>query len=489
MGWADQEIADLIIAARRHHDQNPAKAMRQDYMGRTISRARASAAEAIGEGPAVDLSNILSADEPGELDDAVRHDDPGAMPAGLLTIPGFVAEVMDYSLRTAPYPQPALAFAAALTLQAFLAGRKVRDATDIRTNLYVLALANSGSGKDHPRKVNQRILVEAGLHDVFGETFASGEGIEDRLFTTPSVLFQTDELDGLILAIAQGKDPRWEGVMSVLLKFYTSAGTLYPMRVKAGQSAGVIDQPSLCLLGTAIPKHYYEALSVRMLTNGFLARMLVLEAGSRGRGRDFQSEPPPARLVETARWWADFTPGGRSGNLKAWHPTPALVEVSPQAQAVLADLRGRADSEYERAEKAEDLAATAIWARACEKARKLALVYACSENPQYPKVSEAGARWASDLILYVTHQTLWRAGRHVAETQFHARWNRMLEVLAQWRGRHGDAWMPYWRLSRLLPWTKREIEDVRDALVDQRRIEYHEEMTGGRVRKLYKLRA
>jgi hypothetical protein len=65
----------------------------------------------------------------------------------------------------------------------------------------------------------------------------------------------------------------------------------------------------------------------------------------------------------------------------------------------------------------------------------------------------------------------------------------MLEVLAQWRGRHGDAWMPYWRLSRLLPWTKREIEDVRDALVDQRRIEYHEEMTGGRVRKLYKLRA
>jgi hypothetical protein len=69
-------------------------------------------------------------------------------------VPGFVHEVADHTLRTAPYPQPVLAFAGALTLQAFLAGRKVRDVSDSRTNLYVLALANSGAGKDHPRKVN-----------------------------------------------------------------------------------------------------------------------------------------------------------------------------------------------------------------------------------------------------------------------------------------------------------------------------------------------
>ena len=89
--------------------------------------------------------------------------DPGATPERLLRVPGFIDEVMAYTLDTAPYPEPVLAFAGALTLQALLAGRKVRDAMDNRTNLYVLSLANSGVGKDHARKVNARILYEAGL--------------------------------------------------------------------------------------------------------------------------------------------------------------------------------------------------------------------------------------------------------------------------------------------------------------------------------------
>ena len=104
---------------------------------------------------------------------------------------------MEYTLATAPYPERALAFSAALVLQAVLAARKVRDEGDNRTNIYLLALANSGAGKDWPRKVNQRILIEADLAESIGDTFASGEGIEDRMFLTQAVLFQNDEIDNL----------------------------------------------------------------------------------------------------------------------------------------------------------------------------------------------------------------------------------------------------------------------------------------------------
>src|SRR5262245_70188 len=112
---------------------------------------------------------------------AVAHADPGPIPERLLRVPGFIEEVMAYTLETAPYLERALAFAGALALQALLAGRKVRDAADNRTNLYVLALANPGAGKDYPRKVNQKVLLEAGLTGGLADTFASGEGIEDRL--------------------------------------------------------------------------------------------------------------------------------------------------------------------------------------------------------------------------------------------------------------------------------------------------------------------
>src|SRR5262249_979622 len=56
--------------------------------------------------------------------------DPGPTPPELLRIPGFIDDVMMYTLETAPYPERTLAFCGALTLQACLAGRKVRDVSD-----------------------------------------------------------------------------------------------------------------------------------------------------------------------------------------------------------------------------------------------------------------------------------------------------------------------------------------------------------------------
>jgi len=489
LDWTDQETADLLIAARRHHKANPKKALRPDYIRCTLGLAR-SGAEAVGrEGPDVDLSALAparAADEPPPENTDIP--DPEPLPERLLHMPGFVAEVMAYTLATARYGQPVMAFAAALILQAFLAGRKIRDASDVRTNLYLLALANSGVGKDHPRRVNQRILVEAGRSECFGDHFASGEGIEDRMFTIPSMLFQTDEINALVLAIAKGNDPRWEGIMSVLLRFFTSASAIYPTRVKAGQSPGIIDQPSLCLLGTAIPKHYYESMSPKMLTNGFFARMLVLETGSRVRGGGDARRPLPERLVQTATWWSEYQPGRSGGNLQAWHPEPAWIEATPEAEEALEALRDKADEEYASAEETDDLAAMAVWARAYEKARKLALIYAASENPQAPKVTLPGARWADEFVLVLTRQMLARASRHVAESEFQAKCNRLIDVLARWRQTKGEEWMPFWRLSRKLPWSDREHEEVRTALRNMKRIEYAEKPTGGTPKRLYKLR-
>ena len=99
-----------------------------------------------------------------------------------------------------------------LTLQAFLACRKVRDPSDIRTNLYLLGLAHSASGKDFPRKLNNKILHSVGLANCLGERFASGEGVQDALFQTPAMLFQTDEIDGLLQSI--NKSSEWPTAIS-----------------------------------------------------------------------------------------------------------------------------------------------------------------------------------------------------------------------------------------------------------------------------------
>ena len=489
VGMGRDEIAAALHTTNASRCDPPLPTLEVDRIATSIARYEPDAvATALVE-------NHYDQDRPRtrNADKVAASDDPGLFPDELLNVPGFVQEVMQYTLRTAPYPQPILAFAGAIALQAFLAGRKVRDTSDSRTNLYVLALANSGAGKDHPRKVNQRILVAADLPGCMGDKFASGEGIEDRLFAQPSMLFQTDEIDGLMQSINRAGDARHESILNVLLKMYTSSNAIYPMRVKAGKDEpGVIDQPSLCMLGTAVPRYYYEALSMRMLNNGFFARLLILEASKRGQGQDPSGEDLPKQIVETAQWWVQYEPAsGASGkaNLSRWHPRPALVPETAQAKAVFRELREEADARYSQAEEKDDPTAMAIWARAYEKARKLALIYAVSENHRSPQITESAARWAWRFVDFQTRRMLYMADQYVAEGEFDSKCKRMTEVLAAWRQRRGDAWMPHWDLSRRLKWSDREMDEVRDALLGQERIEFQAGSTsrGGRSGLRYRL--
>jgi len=362
-------------------------------------------------------------------DNAVEvHPDPGPIPEELLRVPGFVSEVLDHCLETAPYPNLVLAFGGALALQAFLAGRRVRDQADNRTNLYLLGLAFSSVGKDWPRKINTRIAHEVGLSGCLGERFASGEGIQDALFLTPCMMFQTDEIDGMLQSINKAKDARHENIMGTLLTLYSAANSVHPMRRKAGkESPGAIDQPCLVIYGTANPKHYYEALSERMLTNGFFARMIIVESGPRSPGQEPRICNLPQRVLETARWWADFHPG--TGNLENWHPVPAVVEYTDDGRRVLIESRRECEAEYAKAESRGDPVGTTVWGRVNEHARKLALLYAISENHDSPRVDADAARWGARFAIHQTRRMLFMAQSYVAENPFHAECLKFLQKL------------------------------------------------------------
>ncbi len=408
--------------------------------------------------------------------------DPGPMPDHLLAVPGFIEQVVDFTLATSPYPQHVMAFCGALSLQALLGGRKVRDPADNRTPLYVLGLANSGVGKNRPRFVNQQVLLAAGLHGAFAETFASGEAIEDALYAQPSILFQTDEIDGLITAIHKGRDVRYEGMMNVLLRLFTSVNGIYSLRVKAGKEARFIDQPCMCVLGTAIPDNYYEALSMKMLTNGFFARMVVIEAGRRGNGQDTnENAKVPEPIAEIARWWAKFQPG--SGNLDPLHPTPRVVPYSPEGEEALRAYRDQADAKYVKAEDNEDQTGMAIWARANEKARRLALVYACSENHQNPIITADAANWASHFVDHQTRRMLYMAVGHVAENEFHAECLKALRKLRE----APDKTLPHSTLLKRMKMDAKKFRELTGTLIESRQVVKEEVSTQGRTGLVYRL--
>lgn len=416
---------------------------------------------------------------PAEVAAEVTAPDPGPLPLEMLRIPGFVSELMDHCLATAPYPNVPLAFCGAVALQAMLAGRKVRDAGDNRTNFYLLGLAHSSAGKDWPRKINARILHTIGMADCLGEWFASGEGIQDALFVSPAMLFQTDEIDGLLQSINRSKDARHETIMSTLLTMYSSANSIYSMRRKAGkETPGTIDQPHLVLFGTAIPNHYYDALSERMLTNGLFARMIIVECGRREAGQEPTLTDIPPRILDTSRWWGGYRPS--AGNLSDQHPLPAIVEHTDDARQILIDARHEAEAEYRSMEEQDDPIGTTVWGRVSEQQRKLALLYAISEDAHAPRIGRDAAVWATAFVSHQTRRMLYQANHYVADGQFDALCLRALRKLQ-------DGPLPHSVLLKRMKLGSKDFRELIETLEQRGDIVTLAEATSGRPQRSYGL--
>ncbi len=142
MGMGREEILAALEATNQARCKPPIPDQEVERIAESIARYEP---DAISVALVEDHYEQMYGAKPQGTDDS-SGDDPGPIPDDLLRVPGFVSELMDHCVATAPYPNLVMAFCGALTLQAFLAGRKVRDPGDNRTNLYLLGLAYSSAG-------------------------------------------------------------------------------------------------------------------------------------------------------------------------------------------------------------------------------------------------------------------------------------------------------------------------------------------------------
>ena len=436
----------------------------------------------------VDLSGIL---KPNRIEkqekEAPLFPNPGPVPDKLLSIPGFIDDVVKLSMQSAPYPNRVLSFTGALALLAFLVGRKVQDKRDNRSNIYLIALADSGTGKDHPRKVNFNIAFRAGVAGAIGDSFASGEGLEDALFMHPSMLFQADEFDCIFNTLKYSKDNRAESINEKLLKFYGASNTIYPLRKKASakKKDGTVHEiahivnPNLVLLGTAIPQYFYESLSRRVLENGLVARCIIVEAGKRGEAGNPQPITPSDSLIRAATYLANLDV---NGNLTNEYPKPLIITETPEATAALREVQQECDRRYNFYEAQNEGAAKALWARAHEKVCKLAMLHGISSNVYNPLITDKSVRWAWKFIDHLTQRMLYMADRYVYENIFDEKCQRAIRKLQEHGGR-----LPHSKLLRLLHESADSMKKIAETLQEKGTVQVEYDSSVRPAAKIYRL--
>ena len=391
-----------------------------------------------------------------------RFLDPGPIPDELYDVPGFISELMGYTLRTAYYPNRALAFAGALALLGHLAGRKFMDEMGTRPNLYILSLAASGTGKQHPRDVNNALAAIKGFAAEMGDYFASGEGLEDSFLTSPSMFYQVDEADTLFNSVRL-KDPRAEMLNSMLLRFYSESSGSHNMRKKALQKnqrqiSTTIYNPHLTFLGTAVPRFFYSSLSERVMANGLLARCLVFEAGRRGTAnRDVHSEEFPERVIKDVTMLLEI---GRENAIYGEFPQPRVVPILPDAKARLFEINDEAEEYYAKYESLGNECALALWARAMEKVHKLSLVRALSQSVIYPKIRIEDVDWAKRLVFHATQRMLFQSGLYTYDSEFERKAKKVIQRLKEKGGR-----LSYRDILRSISMEKEEMKKLLETLL------------------------
>lgn len=360
----------------------------------------------------------------------LEFQDPGALGDELLDVPGFVNQLTDYTLSQAHSPNRTLAFLGATAMLSHLAGRTYVDTHGTRTNLYLVALGETGIGKDAPRRTNRQLADAIGDTRALADSLASGEALEELMVKHPSVLFQPDEAESFFGAMS-GTNKASASLSERVRRLYSASAGMYSVRSTAKFPEGaVIANPHLTMLATGTPEAFYNTLDSHAIVNGLFGRCLVLEIADNYQSNLPTAIPLPDDLVDIANWHV-----ARARNAEE-HEVLDLITVAetPAAKTTLMSSADYLMQQRKRLAESELFSARALVVRMNEKIAKLAMIYAISESPEHPTISIEAVTWATKFVAHATKSMLYEAQFHVAEGKFDALLKRFIGLLAKHGG-------------------------------------------------------
>ncbi|MCC6530944.1 MAG: bifunctional DNA primase/polymerase [Burkholderiales bacterium] len=402
-------------------------------------------------------------------------------PEHLLWPPGLIGDIVRYMNATAIRPQPVLELAAAIAFCGTIMGRKVCTPTDLRTNVYVIGVADSGAGKEHARRAMLSILEGAdALSLLGGERLASDAGLFSALHASPSSILLLDEVGRFLRTVTAPRAPAYLVNLATMLMELTSAANRIFLEKRRAEHAKeklkLIHQPNVCMYGTTVPGRLFQAITRVDVEDGFFPRLLIFPCDTPAPVPQRPADRTvPAKLIETVKAWMDRPVNAApSGNLDALIPKPQVVPINTRAQQCFDDLQADADR---RRLQYRGTGLDAMWSRCHEHALRLALIRAAGIEFEAPVITEPDAIWAIELAQYLVGCSVQEIENQVAEN-LHEHAVKKVATFIRIKGR-----VSMTELARSFRWLKgRERDDVLGILREAGQAEIEREATEGRSR-------
>lgn len=203
--------------------------------------------------------------------------------------PGLVGDIAKWIVATSRRPQMELAIGAALALVGTVAGRQFSGPTRSGTHLYILGLAPTGKGKDHPLQQISQIMSAASLPQHIGPSeFISMPSVINFLMRKPLSICPMDEFGGFMKRINSRRASGFENSISKVLRtMWSSSFAPYLTPEWAAKPSEMIHSPSITIFGASTPEQFYSSMEGASLEDGTLNRFLVVH----GRAKVTECKP------------------------------------------------------------------------------------------------------------------------------------------------------------------------------------------------------
>lgn len=396
----------------------------------------------------VDFSKIVSKQSvievPDEVPLQVKRQD--SIPLHLLTVPGMLGLMVDWTNATAMKPQPTFAVQAALALGSVAMGRKFRTTNDNWPSLFFLNIGVSGAGKEHAKTAIERVLRAAKFSALSpASEYTSDAAIDSMLRMHPTHIAIIDEF-GYMLKAANAKNNTNGGTARKRLMevFGRCGGTLQPKAysmasmTKAecdGRGPRYVENPALTVLGMTTPTPFYEAVGSGALTDGFLNRIITVESElGRQPNRFVDQIDVPDELRRWVRECRVKNNGDLGDVIDGPHsdvPVPRVLDFSAEARRLFNELDLRC---IKRMDELEIHGMAEMYSRVQEISMRVSLIVAHSCESDV--IEEQQAQWAIDYVTYWADRAISRLADNVADSPFAALCNEVFNHI-QKAGRRG----------------------------------------------------
>ena len=452
----------------------------------------------VPELPPVDLSAIVDSAARTPLRAAPEEAGSNIAPELYTALPGILGVMHQWIMDTAPKAQPALALGGSIAFMASAIGQRVTlQHWDMRPNVYVLAIAHSGAGKERPLSAAKQMAREAGLlEELIGvEEMVSDTGIVNSVAEHPRQLILVDEASYIInSANSKNAGPHMTNIIGTLLKLYSSSRTTYKSKSYADTKiVKIIDQPCVSFYGTATPAGITAALSSSDITSGLLSRMVLFDAGDRDPRISIPANRPvPEEITDWLTAWNRVSPAPNVMNFMGGIQSlePRTVLVTDEAKAIADDFEGEMhDAKLAARKRGKD----ALYVRALENALKFALIRACAipatATDMGPMIDETALRvdaetmrWACDLSR-ATVRRMDAVSEHIADNPYQQSYNAFVKSIRQ----AGEKGLTQRDLSRTPAGRhpKKLLEDIAETATKAGDVYWVVIKTGGRERQAW----